>query len=267
MAGAAAGVAVDSPLAPVSGIAPRAFLGNYNVFGSNGTTTSAAVIAAINAAVADGMDVINLSLGGPAVDPDRDPEQMVIASATALGFVFVIAAGNAGPGRGSITSPGTSPAAITVGASSNARTFGGAIELTSNSPEFPVELSTILAVAGNGNPIEDEIGPFPVVTISAADPTREACTPLPAGSLAGVVGPGQAGPVHFRHEGPECVRGGWRCRNDCLQQCGRQSHLDGFRYVCPCPTGCDDHQVPMEKRCWSSWRDRVRQAHRRCWLR
>ncbi len=182
VAGAAAGAPVDSPLAPVSGIALRAFLGNYKVFGTpgrNSTTTSAAV--------ADGMDVINLSIGGPAIHPDRDPEQMVIASATALGFVFVIAAGNAGPGRGSMLSPGTSPAAITVGASTNARTFGGAVELTSNAPDFPVALGTILAVAGNGNPIEDEIGPLPVTTITAVDPTREACTPLPAGSLAGAV--------------------------------------------------------------------------------
>ena len=190
VAGAAAGAPVDSPLAPVSGIAPRAFLGNYKVCGTpgrNSTTTSAAVIAAINAAVADGMDVINLSIGGPAIHPDRDPEQMVIASATALGFVFVIAAGNAGPGRGSMLSPRTSPAAITVGASTNARTLGGAVELTSKAPDFPVALGTILAVAGNGNPIEDEIGPLPVTTITAVDPTREACTPLPAGSLAGVV--------------------------------------------------------------------------------
>ena len=201
VAGAAAGVAVNSPLAPVSGIAPRAFLGNYNVFGSIGTTTSAAVIAAINAAVADGMDVINLSLGGPAIHPDNDPEQMVIASATALGFVFVIAAGNTGPGRGSVLSPGTSPAAITVGASTNARTFGGAIELTSNSPDFPVALGTILAVAGNGNPIEDQIGPLPVTTITAVDPTREACTLLPAGSLAGVVALVKRGDCTFSVKG------------------------------------------------------------------
>ena len=177
VAGAAAGVAVDSPLAPVSGIAPRAFLGNYKVFGTpgrNNTTTSAAVIAAINAAVADGMDVINLSLGGPAIDPDRDPEQMVIASATELGFVFVIAAGNAGPGRSSLTSPGTSPAAITVGASTNARTFGSAIELTSNSPDFPSQLATVLAVPGTGDAIEEAVGPLPVSSITGMDPTREA---------------------------------------------------------------------------------------------
>ena len=200
VAGAAAGMAVDSPLARVSGIAPRAFLGNYKVFGApgtNGTTTAAAIIAAINAAVADGMDVINLSLGGPAIHPDNDPEQMVIAAATALGFVFVIAAGNTGPGAGSMLSPGTSPAAITVGASTNARTFGGAIELTSNSPEFPAALGTILAVVGNGNPIEGEIGPLPVTTITAVDPTGEACTPLPAGSLTGVVALVRRGPCTF----------------------------------------------------------------------
>ena len=191
VAGAAAGVAVDSPLAPVSGIAPRAFLGNYKVFGTpgtNSTTTSAAVIAAINAAVADGMDVINLSLGGPAIDPDRDPEQMVIASVTALGFVFVIAAGNAGPGRGSILSPGTSPAAITVGASTNPRTFGSAVELTSNSPDFPDELRTILAVASNQDAIQDPIGPLPVATITEFDPTEQGCSSaLAVGSLEGKV--------------------------------------------------------------------------------
>ena len=189
VAGAAAGLAVDSPLAPVSGIAPRAFLGNYNVFGSQGTTTSAAVIAAINAAVADGMDVINLSLGGPAIHPDGDPEQMVIASATALGFVFVIAAGNAGPGRGSILSPGTSPAALTAGASTNARVFLEAVplELTSSTPNFPDDLSTLLSAAGDGDPIEKPVGPLPISTITTWDTTQEACAPLPAGSLTGKV--------------------------------------------------------------------------------
>ena len=201
VAGAAAGVALDAPLAPVSGIAPRAFLGNYKVFGTpgrNNTTTTAAVIAAINAAVGDGMDVINLSLGGPAIHPDNDPEQMVIASASALGFVFVIAAGNAGPGRSSITSPGTSPAAITAGASTNARTFGGAVELTSNSPDFPSHLATVLAVPATGASIEEAVGPLPVSTITAADPTREACTPLPAGSLAGAVALVARGVCTFR---------------------------------------------------------------------
>ena len=189
VAGAAAGMAVDSPLARVSWIAPRAFLGNYNVFGTQRTTTTAAIIAAINAAVADGMDVINLSLGGPAIHPDNDPEQMVIASATALGFVFVIAAGNTGPGRGSMLSPGTSPAAITAGASTNARVFLEAVplELSSSTPDFPGDLNTLLSAAGDGDPIEKPIGPFLISTITSWDPTQEGCSEPPPESLTGNV--------------------------------------------------------------------------------
>ena len=192
VAGAAAGVAVESPLASVSGIAPRAFLGNYNVFGTQGTTTSAAVIAAINAAVADGMDVINLSLGGPAVHPDRDPEQMVIASATALGFVFVIAAGNAGlGGPGTITSPGTSPAAITAGASTNSRIFGSVVEFKSEDAGFPTELETVVSVPGSSSPNEGEVGPLPIVS------TGEACVPLQPGSLSERIALVRRGPCTF----------------------------------------------------------------------
>ena len=194
VAGAAAGMAVDSPLAPVSGIAPRAFLGNYKVFGApgtNGTTTSAAVIAVINAAVADGMDVINLSLGGPAVHPDQDPEQMVIASATALGFVFVIAAGNAGPRQGSILSPGTSPAAITAGASTNSRIFGSVVEFKSEDVGFPTELKTVISVPGSGSPNEGEVGPLPIVSVG------EACVPLQPGSLSGRIALVRRGPCTF----------------------------------------------------------------------
>src|ERR1035441_9943586 len=52
---------------PVSGIAPMAYLGNYKVFGSdevNPGASEAALMQALNDAVSDGVDVINLSLGG-----------------------------------------------------------------------------------------------------------------------------------------------------------------------------------------------------------
>ena len=61
----------------LSGIAPRAFLGNYKVYsrpdlgdGLNGNAPE--VVAGIEAAVTDGMDVINLSLGEVEIDPRRD---------------------------------------------------------------------------------------------------------------------------------------------------------------------------------------------------
>src|SRR5262249_2164825 len=63
---AAAGVTNTGPLATITGVAPKAWLGSYKVFGSPGVNdgaTDAAILKAIDDAVADGMDVINLSLG------------------------------------------------------------------------------------------------------------------------------------------------------------------------------------------------------------
>ncbi|HEY2373267.1 MAG TPA: S8 family serine peptidase [Gaiellaceae bacterium] len=109
----------------VSGIAPNAYLGNYKVltvpttdFGLDGNSPE--IVKGIDAAVADGMDVINLSLGEPEIEPSRDIVVAAINSAADAGVVPVIAAGNdfADAGKGSVGSPGTATKAITVAASS-----------------------------------------------------------------------------------------------------------------------------------------------------
>jgi subtilisin family serine protease len=107
----------------LSGVAPRAYLGNYKAltiptpqFGLDGN--AAELAAAVEAAVTDGMDVINLSLGEPEIEPSRDLLVAALNGAAAAGVVPVVAAGNDFDsfGRGSITSPGTASAAITVAA-------------------------------------------------------------------------------------------------------------------------------------------------------
>jgi subtilisin family serine protease len=107
----------------ISGVAPKAYLGNYKAltiptpgFGLDGN--SAEIAAAIEAAVADGMDVINLSLGEPEVEPSRDIVVRAIEGAAAAGVVPVVAAGNdfGDFGHGSVSSPGNAPSAITVAA-------------------------------------------------------------------------------------------------------------------------------------------------------
>jgi subtilisin family serine protease len=112
----------------LSGVAPRAYLGNYKAlsiptsnFGLNGNSPE--IVAAIEAAVSDGMDVINLSLGEPAVDPSRDIVAKALDAASDAGVIAVAAAGNefAESGAGSISSPGTSESAITVAASTDGR--------------------------------------------------------------------------------------------------------------------------------------------------
>ncbi len=111
----------------VSGVAPRAQIGNYKVLtvptdagvGLDGNAPE--IAAAIEAAVADGMDVINLSIGEPEVEPTRDIVALALDAAAAMGVVPVVAAGNDFDefGRGSLASPGTSASAITVAAATS----------------------------------------------------------------------------------------------------------------------------------------------------
>jgi len=108
---------------PISGIAPRAYLGNYKAltvptgqFGLDGNAPE--IAAAIEAAVADGMDVVNLSLGEPEIEPARDVVVAALNGAAKAGVVPTIAAGNEFQdfGSGSISSPGTASGAITTAA-------------------------------------------------------------------------------------------------------------------------------------------------------
>ena len=108
---------------PVSGVAPRAYIGNYKALvrtdvGLSPNGNSPELVAAIEAAVRDGMDVINLSLGEPEIEPARDIVARALDAAAAAGVVPVVAAGNeyGSVGPGSVSSPGSSARAITVAA-------------------------------------------------------------------------------------------------------------------------------------------------------
>jgi subtilisin family serine protease len=108
----------------LSGVAPRAYIGNYKAltyptdsgWGLNGNSPE--LVAAIEAAVADGMDVINLSLGEVEIEPSHDLVAQALDAAAAAGVVPVAVAGNdlSEYGRGSIVSPGSAADAITVAA-------------------------------------------------------------------------------------------------------------------------------------------------------
>jgi subtilisin family serine protease len=113
----------------ISGVAPHAYIGNYKVLtiptasgvGLDGNAPE--LVAAIEAAVRDGMDVINLSLGQPEVEPSRDVVAAALDAAALAGVVPVVAAGNdfADFGMGSVASPASAARAITVGAMSRRR--------------------------------------------------------------------------------------------------------------------------------------------------
>jgi hypothetical protein len=145
----------------VSGVAPRAYLGNYKVltvptegFGLNGNAPE--IAAGIEAAVADGMDVINLSLGEPEIEPTRDLVALAIEGAAAAGVPTVAAAGNE-YGRfqlGSVSSPASAASAISVASVSNGRASpAGSISSFSSAGPTPVSLRLKPDVAAPGSAI------------------------------------------------------------------------------------------------------------------
>ncbi len=114
------GVSIDD----MSGIAPGAWLGNYNVFpGSVDNARSEDILNAVDAAIADGMDVLNLSLGG-SYHGNNDLLAIGLDNAVDAGLVVAVAAGNSGPGQGTVESPGRARKIITVGASTNKHFVG-----------------------------------------------------------------------------------------------------------------------------------------------
>ena len=127
VAGIAAGDYGEKALGDtISGVAPNAYLGNYKALttptpGAGLDGNAAEIAAAIEAAVSDGMNVINLSIGEPEVAPSRDIVVQALDGAAASGVVPVVAAGNDFDtfGYGSVSSPGNAPDAITVAAATS----------------------------------------------------------------------------------------------------------------------------------------------------
>ncbi|MDQ2855355.1 MAG: S8 family serine peptidase, partial [Acidobacteriota bacterium] len=183
VAGIAAGdFNTSSPLAPLSGVAPRAFLGNYRVLDSSGTGFDDLISNALQDALADGFQVANLSLGGPATNTLGLLDQAV-ENAVAAGMTVVVAAGNTGDnGVGTIESPGIAPSAITVGASSNSHVVGPGAGITVTG------LSNIGGTVGqDGAPSSVLSGPLGPAVYVDADPGNRGCSGLPAGSLTGKI--------------------------------------------------------------------------------
>jgi minor extracellular serine protease Vpr len=177
-AGIAAGVtgktAVVSgvSIGDMSGIAPGAWLGNYNVFPGGVTNArSEDILNAVEAAIVDGMDVLNLSLGGSphlGTAAGMDVLSIGLDDAVDAGLVVAVAAGNSGPGAYTVESPGRSPNVITVGASTNQHFIG---------EPFTYSSTTIGAAVG-------DFPPLPTSSYSLFDTGNNACTSVSA-SAAG----------------------------------------------------------------------------------
>ncbi len=98
------------------GAAPEADLYAYRVLGAYGSGSSDDIMAGIDRAVSDGMDVINMSLGNSLNDP-LYATSIAVNNAVLSGVTTVVAAGNSGDKMYTLGSPGAAALALTVGAS------------------------------------------------------------------------------------------------------------------------------------------------------
>ncbi len=97
------------------GSAPEASLYAYKVFGCDGSVNDDVIVAAIDMAVADGVDVINMSLGSAWGKADNI-EADAIDNASAAGVLVVASAGNEGANAYMTGSPAASDRALSVAA-------------------------------------------------------------------------------------------------------------------------------------------------------
>ncbi len=120
-------------LGTISGIAPRARIAAYKTcwgyFGDGGCFGSDNV-AAIDQAVADGVDVINFSISGTSTN-FLDATEVAFLFAADAGVVVNASAGNSGPGAGTVAHP--SPWITTVAAGTHDRGFEGTVTLGDDS--------------------------------------------------------------------------------------------------------------------------------------
>ncbi|MDQ0162614.1 S8 family serine peptidase [Aeribacillus alveayuensis] len=100
----------------LTGMSPDASIIVYRALGPNGYGTSEQVISAIEQAIIDQVDIINLSLGNRVNSPDW-PTSLALNQAVKKGIIAVVSSGNSGPKTWTVGSPGTASKAISVGAS------------------------------------------------------------------------------------------------------------------------------------------------------
>jgi len=205
----------------ISGVAPKAFLGNYKVFGSDEVNPNGSgnILQALDDAVTDGMNVVNMSLGSPAayygpldtdptftycggyplptgtipmVDDACDPLAYEVESAMENALVTVVVAagnqgadgyqfnyGNSSPTFSTMSSPAYAPSAIAVGGVQNDLTYVQRVEISGTG--VPPDVQAIEAYESYDGP-----PPLAKVTGTLVDTTSTGslCTPAPA-SLSG----------------------------------------------------------------------------------
>jgi subtilisin family serine protease len=167
----------------IRGVAPDVTFGAYRVFGCDGATTAEIMIAAMERAYADGMDILNMSIGSAFQWPQY-PTAVAASRLVNQGMVVVASIGNSGAnGLYSAGAPGLGKNVIGVASFDNTHVLLPAFTI---SPDDTAIGYTIASAAPN----PPTSGSFPMSRTGTVTSTADACTasgPPAPGSLAGTV--------------------------------------------------------------------------------
>ncbi|MEW6401053.1 MAG: S8 family serine peptidase [Chloroflexota bacterium] len=163
----------------VTGVAPGVTFGAYRVFGCDGSTTDDIMLAAMERAYKDHMDVLNMSIGSPYEWP-QSPTAVAASRLVRKGMVVVASIGNQGAnGLYAAGAPGLGENVIGVASFDNTTITQPAFAISPDAQLVGFNLSD--------SPIPPTSGTFPIARTGTVTTTNDACVALPAGSLTGQV--------------------------------------------------------------------------------
>ena len=164
----------------VRGVAPEVTFFSYRVFGCVGSTSSDIMIAAMERALNDGAQVVNMSIGSAFTWPQY-PTATASDRLVKKGVVVVASFGNSGAnGLYSGGAPGVGKDVIGVASFDNIAFTLPAFSLSPGDRKFGY-------FAATGAPAPPTSGSAPLARTGTTTSTTDGCTALPAGSLAGAV--------------------------------------------------------------------------------
>ncbi|MFK7602675.1 S8 family serine peptidase [Deinococcus sp. SM5_A1] len=182
----------NDPTGGFVGVAPGVSLGIYKVFGCQGTTDSATLLSAMERAQADGMQVLNISLGVPFQWPQY-PTARAASRLVKAGMVVSAAAGDSGQdGPYSVGAPALGENVLAVASVENTRVQLGNFTLSSETPGDGDGATTIGFRAVSGSPAAPVGLSLPIGKLPSSTPEtdNDGCSidglnPYAAGSLNG----------------------------------------------------------------------------------
>ena len=162
----------------LKGVAPAVSLGAYRVFGCAGTSSSDVIVEALERAYADGMQVINQSLGAARQWPEY-PTAQASSRLVNKGVVMVASIGNNGPG-------GSSPDALfAAGAPGVGKNVIGVASYDNAQRAFTVSGTPYGFNPATGSPLPPASGSLVMAKNGTTTTADDMCAAVPAGTFTG----------------------------------------------------------------------------------